>query len=297
VSAEGRARPPARSRRPLFFAIVVLVPLACLAAVLIFSSRHGDHGNRGGHPQPREALLFAGTRIGDFAANQSAPGAVREVPRPRGASGTALALTVHDRDVAPLTPTENPRAQLLSPALIEPGRTFWLSTAFFVPRSFPPVSSWLTLCSVYGPPATGSGPWDLAIDAAPGGGDLLMLRRGDAYRNDIPWAIPVPRGRWLRATVHERFSRHGFIELWIDGRRVTFFARSPYNPLGVAPTTRLRMATRGTTNGGGANVVKIMQYRRRGQFKVGTIYFAGLLIGTSRAAVEPSAAAARPPAG
>jgi hypothetical protein len=262
--------------------------LTCLAAVLLFSSRHGE---RGGRPQPRGVLLFAGTRIGDFAANQSAPGAVREVPNPRGGAGRVLALTVHDGDVAPVTPTENPRAQLLSPDLIQPGRTFWLSTAFLVPRSFPRVSSWLTLTSVYGPPATGSGPWDLAIDAAPAGGDLLMLRRGGEYHEDIPWAVPVPRGRWTRATVHERFARHGFIELWIDGHQVTFFARSPYNPLGIAPTTRLRMATQGATNGGGPNAVKIMQYRRRGQFKVGTIFFAGLLIGTSRASVEPAAAA------
>jgi hypothetical protein len=288
LTGQGRSRPPSGSSRLLFILLVVLVPLACLAAVLLFSSRHDGRGER---PEPREVLLFSGTRIGDFAANESAPGAVREVPNPRGGAGKVLALTVHNRDVAPVTPTENPRAQLLSPALIEPGRTFWLSTAFLVPRSFPRVSSWLTLTSVYGPPATGSGPWDLAIDAAPAGGDLLMLRRGDTYRNDIPWATPVPRGRWTRATVHERFARHGFIELWIDGRRVTFFARSPYNPLGIAPTTRLRMATQGTTNGGGPNVVKIMQYRRRGQFKVGTIFFAGLLIGTSRASVEPAAAA------
>jgi hypothetical protein len=285
VSAADRPRPDTAGRRLLFFGILVALPLACAAAVLLFSSHHHD---RHGRPAPRGVLLFSGTRIAAFAENQSAPGAVREVPDPKGGAARVLALTVRNRDVAPLTPTDNPRAQLLSPATIEPGDDFWLSTAFLVPRSFPRVSSWLTLTSVYGPPATGSGPWDLAIDAVPGGRDMLMLRRGGEYSEDIPWAVPVPRGRWVRATIHERFARDGFIELWIDGRRVTFFARSPYNPLGVEPTTRLRMATQGDTNGGGPNAAKIMQYRKRGQFAIGTIFFAGLLIGTSRASVEPS---------
>jgi hypothetical protein len=288
VNAAARPRPDAGGRRLLFFGLVVLLPLACAAAVLLFSSR-----NHHGRPAPRNIVLFSGTRVGAFAANESAPGAVREVPDPRGSGGNVIALTVRNRDVAPLTPTDNPRAQLLSPPLIEPGDDFWLSTAFLVPRSFPRVRSWLTLTSVYGPPATGSGPWDLAIDAVPGGRDMLMLRRGGEYHEDIPWAVPVPRGRWTRATIHERFAKDGFIELWIDGRRVTFFARSPYNPLGVSPTTRLRMATQGATNGGGPNAAKIMQYRQRGQFAVGTIFFAGLLIGTSRASVEPSPSSPR----
>jgi hypothetical protein len=266
------------ARRRLFLLILIVIPVACAIVVLLFSSRT-THERRG-------RLIFSGTTIGAFATNQSAPGAVTEVPDPTGGRQKVLALTVHDDDVAPVTPTENPRAQLLSPPLIKPGRTFWLSTAFLIPQSLPRVSTWLTLTSVYGPPAFGSGPWDIALDDVRGHGNLLMLRRGDEYRYDIPWAIPVPRGRWTTVVVHERFARHGFLELWVNGQRVTFFADSPYDPLHIGPTKRLPMATRGDSNGAGTNVAKIMQYRQRGQFQVGTVYFAGLWLGSSREAVE-----------
>jgi hypothetical protein len=257
---------------------VLLAALVACAFVLVHKLAESG-------PPPRPPW-FKGTTIAAFPTNQSAPGAVQEVPDPRGRGRSVLALTVHDDDVAPVTPTENPRAQLLSPPIIEPGAEFWLATELLIPRGFPEVESWLTLCSVYGPPADGPGPLDIAVDKVRGDGDLLILRRNDSYQYDIPWGIEVPRGRWMRFVWHERFARHGFVELWVNGKPVTFFAHSPYNPLAVAPTRRLAMATVDDSDDDGANVAKIMQYRQRGQFEVGTVYFAGLALGPSRSSVE-----------
>src|SRR4051794_328863 len=97
------------ARRRLFLLILIVVPVACAIAVLLFSSRTTN--------ERRGRLIFAGTTIGAFATNQSAPGAVTEVPDPTGGRQKVLSLTVHDDDVAPVTPTENPRAQLLTPPL------------------------------------------------------------------------------------------------------------------------------------------------------------------------------------
>jgi hypothetical protein len=258
--------------------VVLLAALAVCAFVLVQKLTES-----GPPPAPP---WFKGTRIEAFPTNQSAPGAVAEVPDPHGRGRSVLALTVHDDDVAPVTPTENPRAQLLSPPIIHTGAEFWLATEVLIPRRFPSVSGWLTLCSIYGPPAAGSGPLDIAVDKVDGDGELLMLRRNSSYRYDIPWARRVPRGRWVRFLWHERFGPEGFLELWVDGKQVTFFARSPYNPLGLGPTDRLEMATEDGSNDDGPNVAKIMQYRERGQFAVGTVYFAGLALGPTRSSVE-----------
>ncbi|HEX9967656.1 MAG TPA: hypothetical protein VGB06_06900, partial [Solirubrobacterales bacterium] len=75
------------------------------------------------------------------------------------------------------------------------------------------------------------------------------------------------------------------VEMWVDGQRITFFQSSSYNPLGVAPTQRLAMATRDASNNGGPNHAKIMQYRQKGLFDVATVYFSALKVGTTRTSV------------
>ncbi|HEX4729767.1 MAG TPA: hypothetical protein VH299_00770, partial [Solirubrobacterales bacterium] len=77
--------------------------------------------------------IFSGTKISDFALNQSAPGAITEVASPTGGGETALQMTVANSDVYPITPTDNPRAQLLSPNLFNPGDEFWWHSKFFLP--------------------------------------------------------------------------------------------------------------------------------------------------------------------
>ena len=74
-------------------------------------------------PRPRSAtpasqsssdLLFYGDQVSDFAMNQSAPDAVSEVADPAGGGQGAFEMTVDDSDVAPVTPTADPRALIVA---------------------------------------------------------------------------------------------------------------------------------------------------------------------------------------
>ena len=76
-------------------------------------------------PNPTSNLLFKATHLNEFWLNQSAPGTVTEVPDPAGSGESVFQMTVNNKDVYPITPTENPRAELLSPETIKPGEEFW----------------------------------------------------------------------------------------------------------------------------------------------------------------------------
>jgi len=225
-------------------------------------------------------LLFDGSHLADFDMIQAAPDAMREVSDPLGSGTTAFEITVDESDVYPVTPTENPRAQALSPSFIDPGEEFWLRTKFMLPTDFPEVDGWLCLSQIYGPPFDGPSPWQLGIR-----GDDLMWQRNGTYDYDIPWQMPLPKGRWVDVLVHQRFAGDGWVEMWIDGQQVTFFQDSSYNPSDAGPTQRVEMATVDSSNDGGANHAKIMQYRQAGLFDSATVYFGSLLVGTTRAAV------------
>jgi hypothetical protein len=234
-------------------------------------------------PVSAPSLLFNGSKISDFWINHSASGAISETSDPGGGSERAIKMTVKDGDVYPITPTENPRAELLSPALIEPGMEFWLSTKFFVPSDYPtiPSSGWVSLVSVYGAPFNGPSPWRLEL-----AGGNLQWQRNATYNWDVPFQVPLPRGKWVEVVTHERFGSAGFVEMWINGKAVTFFGSGTYNPRHVAPTEHLQMATMDASNNGDANSAKIMQYRKAGMFSTGTIYFGPLRIGSTRIAME-----------
>jgi hypothetical protein len=212
---------------------------------------------------------------------QEAPHAITEVPDPLGSRETVIKMTVKDGDVAPITPTENPRAQALSPSLIEPGDEFWLGTKFMLPQGFPSVPGWLSLVSIYGPPFKGSSPWEIGVS-----GEELQWQRDATNDYDVPWQAPMVRGRWETLLLHERFGSDGWVEMWIDGQRVTFFPGDTYNPNNHPPTDHLEMATADSSNDGGPNSAKIMQYREAGMFEAATVYFGALKIGETAASVE-----------
>ncbi len=234
------------------------------------------------HPSGGD-LLFSGSQASDFWVDHSAPGAIGEVPDPAGSGEEVISTTVHNDDVYPITPTENPRAELLSPPVVQPGDEIWLATKFLVPDDYPkvPDGGWVSLVSFYGAPFEGPSPWHLEL-----AGEKLQWQRNGTYGYDVPWETPLARGRWTDVLVHERFASEGFIEMWIDGQQVQFFEGDTYNPSHVAPTDHLDMATMDASNDAGANSAKIMQYREAGMFESGTIYFGALKLGTTRAAVE-----------
>jgi hypothetical protein len=219
--------------------------------------------------QPTE-LLFDGSHIADFDQLQSAPGAITEVADPAGGGGTAFQMNVSDRDVYPVTPTENPRAQALSPTIIDAGDEFWLQTKFMLPENLPAVHGWMSLVSIYGAPFEGSSPWQIEVV-----NNEIRWERNGSYDWDIPWRMPLVKGRWVTVLLHERFANDGWVEMWIDGQQVSFFGRDQ----------RLEMATMDSSNDEGANAAKIMQYREADMFDSASVYFGPLKLGSSRAAV------------
>jgi hypothetical protein len=226
-------------------------------------------------PKPKTSaltpgLLFNGSHLSDFDALEEAPGAMQEVPDPLGSGETVFQVTVNERDVAPITPTENPRAQALSPDIIRPGDEFWLSTKFMIPQNYPHVSSWMSLIGVYGPPYGGPGPWVVEVC-----NDRLQWMRNRNYNWDVPWSQPLVKGQWTTILMHQRFASDGWIEMWVNGQPISFFGRE----------TRLSMQTADGSNSGGANSARISQYREAGQFETGTLYFGALKLGLTRESV------------
>jgi hypothetical protein len=241
--------------------------------------------------QPTQATaetFFSGRTASDFEVDHSAPGAISEtrglVPATArvGGGSSVIAMTVNNADVYPITPTENPRAELVSPPIVKPGEEVWLHTRFMVPTDYPAVSEggWVSLVSFYGAPFNGPSPWHLELC-----GERLQWQRNGDYSWDIPYEAPLVRGKWTDVLVHEKLSGEGFIEMWIDGQQIDFFTSGGFNPDHEAPTDRLEMATSDASNGAGANAAKIMQYRDAGMFETGTIYFEGLELGPTRASV------------
>jgi len=228
-------------------------------------------------------LLFYGDNVADFAMNQSAPDAVSEVADPAGSGQPALKMTVENSDVAPVTPTSDPRAQLLSPSIINDGDEFWWSGKFFLPADFPTsVPGWLTVMEgPYGAPFDGTPPWHIEVND-----DHIQWTRNDTYDYDVPWQMPLVRNQWIDVVVHQRFAADGWVEMWVNGQQITFFGSDTYNPNNEAPTTRLAMATLDHSNDGGPNFTVIQSYRKAGMFSSVSLYQGPMAIGRTRAAVE-----------
>jgi hypothetical protein len=227
---------------------------------------------------------FNGKKISDYSENQSAPKAVTEVSDPLGSGETVIQMTVSDKDVEPITPTKNPRAQLVGPSILKKGNEFWLGTKFLIPESFPSVPGWMTLVAVYGPPFAGSGPWQLEVS-----NNELAWQRNETYGYDIPWTVPLEKGKWTRLLLHMRLdeSGKGWVEMWINGKRLTFFkSGTSYNPSKIAETNHLAMSTMDASNKESANSPRISQYRELGMFESGTLYFGPMRVGEERADVD-----------
>jgi hypothetical protein len=228
-------------------------------------------------------VFFYGDKISDFAMNQSAPGAVSDVSDPAGSGESVMQMTVDNSDVAPVTPTSDPRAQLLSPSIIDNGDEFWWSGKFFLPADFPTsVPGWLTVMEgPYGAPFDGTPPWHIEVN-----GSKIQWARNDTYDYDIPWQMPLVRNQWVDVVIHERFAADGWVEMWVDGQQITFFDEGTYNPNHESPTTRLSMATRDHSNDEGPNFTVIQSYRKANMFSTVSLFQGPMAIGRTRAAVE-----------
>ncbi len=221
---------------------------------------------------------------------------VRVVRDPRGLDRNVLKLTVRNTDVAPCTPTRNPRAQASSPALLREGGEYWIGWSVLVPRRFPTAQrsgdNWISLGSIYGSPFGGNGSNGMKMDTSPRV-NRFYYRRGAEYRFDQPWQMPLVRDRWVDFVFHIRLSTsrsRGFREQWVNvgtgWRRSLLHGRK-----------HLTMRTLTSANAGGPNHSKVSLYYRRGLFDVASLYFAAHKIGTSFDAVAPRSHAAQGGAG
>jgi hypothetical protein len=234
-------------------------------------------------PSPSGDLLFSAARIDEFNGNQSAPGAVTEVPDPAGSGKTVIKMTTDESDVYPVTPTDDPRSQLLSPEMIDPGEEMWWHTSFYLPGDFPTwVPGWVNILEgPYGKPFGGSPPFNISADE-----DEIRFQRNSTYENDIPWQVKRQTGKWVDVLVHFRFASDGWVELWIDGQQITFFDQDRHNPLEIAPTTKLDYRTMDSSNNAGPNFLVTQNYREQGMFGSLTVYHGSTKVGTTRASVE-----------
>jgi hypothetical protein len=244
--------------------------------------RHAVHSSAAAPEPLPPGVLFRGDQISDFWLAQSGPGAITEVPDPAGSGEGVFKMTVSDSDVYPITPTENPRAEMLSPNTITGGQELWWSTKFFLPAEFPSSTpDFVTLLQgPYGKPWDGTPPFHIEEN-----GGVLKWQRNQTYDWDVPWQMPLVRNAWVSVMVHERFASDGWLELWINGQPITFFSGDTYNPNDEAPTTRLAMETEDGSNDASPNSIYLQQYRKKGMFSSLTTYEGPLTIGTTREAV------------
>jgi hypothetical protein len=201
-----------------------------------------------------------------------------------GTARKVARLTVYDTDTGP---TENPRAQMEGPYILEEGREFWVGWSTLFPSDWPAqlpcgVGAWLTFVSTYGPPHAGAGP---AKFGQVGCSANVDFNRNETYNYDLPWSTPVVRNRWMDFVVHQKMSQDpavGFMEIYLNtgsGWQQQTFANGQ---------KRLYYKTMDSSNNGGPNNHRLSLYRMKGMYSVMTLYHADHRIGTSFDAVAPT---------
>jgi len=198
----------------------------------------------------------------------------------------AVAVTLLDTDVAPCTPTDNPRASGYIERLFRPGDTVWEAFSVYVPDDFPPVPYFLMFQEDYGFPFHSVPPNGFYIQDLTGAGNRFYIT-GDydpaTKRGTQVWEGPLTTGVWHDWLVHKKLTTDatGFLEVWLDGHPLTF----------INGGTRLSGQHTMLAGARSANF-SLMQYRAAGMFPTDryprglTIYFDEARVGTTREIVE-----------
>jgi hypothetical protein len=268
----------------------VLVALLAGALMMVLGQATGAFGGSGRRSRDgstrataavpstaRGRVLFNGTTLAGWINQSASPKRVQEVPDPSGARGAVLQLTAENRDIAPLTPTDNPRAQLITPDnIVKSGVPFWESYEVYVPTSFPIAETdggWLALGSpFYGRPYNGTPSIEMIITnghyywSGPAGSRML-------------WSSRVVLGKWTRFTWYVVPATRGFAELYVNGRpiRVTYDGRRGDG---------VRIPVIDATNYEGPWFSQLSVYYEHNAYPSLTIDFKNFRIGTTEAAAR-----------
>jgi hypothetical protein len=226
-------------------------------------------------------LLFNGSKKSSWFDQSAVVSRIRAVTDPATGVGKVLRFEAYNSDVFPLTPTQNPRAQLVTPLRVKPGSRFWESYEVYVPKNFPVAltkNAWIALGSpAYGAPFAGPPPVGLSITD----GKFRFQRNGFAsHPYQIAWQMPLALGRWVRFTWHILLSRNGFTQLYVNGVPVELAN-------GNSRSTTLSMPVIDQTDGTGPWYSQLSVYFQHNVFPKLTLYFKDFRIGTTEAAAVP----------
>jgi hypothetical protein len=246
----------------------------------------------------KAGLLFEGASVADFTELVSAAAErVAVVPDPAGSTQEVIRVECNNADVFPLTPTENPRAQLLTPPLWYPRADLWVHGKVFLPNSLPTIQAgkFFQLLELFSPPFEGSPPWQLALGVEEGK-EIPFFPRNATYGFDQPWQgndVAIQRGVWNDFYVRLFFANNlqgGRLEMWWNGAQITFFKPgTSFNPGGKGETTRLLFSLEEASDNEGAAQFYLGNYRAHntaGMEGTVTLYYWPLKIGTSKRAVS-----------
>lgn len=234
-------------------------------------------------PPPAGQILFDGVHYSAWGDQSAVTGGgthsrVREVADPLGGNDVVLEFTTLNSDVAPLTPTVNPRSQLVSPAVVALDGTYWESSKVYIPPGSPLLNatSWVALNTpAYGSPFKGGGPVGWGIDYIAGWGGIpdgvYMAWRDDAL-NTYLWTDPIANfvGRWTQLTWHYTISLSGVTLLYKDRALV---ANAPVGGIDAADN-------QGPWTG------RLMLYYNLGEFPQATVFHKSYRIATTQALAE-----------
>jgi Polysaccharide lyase len=227
----------------------------------------------------RGTVLFDGSAISSWALNQSAtPTRVLSVPDPSGAAGTVQQFTTYNTDVAPLTPTNNPRSQLCTPQLLKAGQQYWESFEVYAKTTFTfAKTGWLYLeTAAYGEPFAGTPPATISIEKG-----AFRFQRNSIGANayQVAWTTPVVKGQWYRFTWHFDLSASGWVELYVND------VQQPLQD-GKTQVMRLPLAMLDRTDSSGPWFSDEQVYFQHGAYQSASMDFKNYKIGTTQAAAE-----------
>jgi hypothetical protein len=207
----------------------------------------------------------------------------------------AVRLKAENTDVAPCTPTVNPRSQLGSAPIMEDGTEVYETWSMYVPTSFPDVPSeptptgnpFLVTQQDFGSPFSGSPPLGFGIHDVGDDGDVIDLRIDDGRGTSI-WRTPLERGRWYRFVVEKNVASGdglGWIRLNLDGEQQTFTNCAAADGFCSDPTTYSHYTMKpGSTE---PNRFYLSNYRRKDQtMESVSLFFDDARVGTTSEDVE-----------